>query len=117
VHPIVRQLAGQRIRELPDDAIAIYTVPLLVEANVSLPFDKVVTVEAPEREQVKRMMQNRGMSEQEALARIRNQATPAQRANRADVILNSNQTLPELLADADTLWGQILREASEKQKD
>lgn len=117
VHPIVRQLAGQRIRELPDDAIAIYTVPLLVEANVSLPFDKVVTVEAPEREQVKRMMQNRGMSEQEALARIRNQATPAQRANRADVILNSNQTLPELLADADVLWGQILREASEKQKD
>ena len=117
VHPIVRELAGQRIRELPDDAIAIYTVPLLVEANVSLPFDKVVTVEAPEREQVKRMVQNRGMSEQEALARIRNQATPAQRANRADVILNSNQTLPELLADADALWGQIVREASEKQKD
>jgi dephospho-CoA kinase len=117
IHPIVRELALQRIQALPDSAIAIYTVPLLVEANVSLPFDKVVTVEAPEREQIKRMVANRGMSETDALARIKSQATPAQRANRADVILNSNQTLPELLADADALWAQIVREASEKQND
>jgi len=117
IHPIVRELALQRIQALPDSAIAIYTVPLLVEANVSLPFDKVVTVEAPEREQIKRMVANRGMSEADALARIKSQATPAQRANRADVILNSNQTLPELLADADALWAQIVREASEKQND
>ena len=117
IHPIVRELALQRIQALPDSAIAIYTVPLLVEANVSLPFDKVVTVEAPEREQIKRMVANRGMSETDALARIKSQATPAQRANRADVILNSNQTLPELLADADAIWVQIVREASEKQND
>ncbi len=117
IHPIVRELALKRIQALTDSTIAIYTVPLLVEANVSLPFDKVVTVEAPEREQIKRMVANRGMSEADALARIKSQATPAQRANRADVILNSNQTLPELLADADALWAQIVREASEKQND
>ncbi len=117
IHPIVRELALKRIQALPESTIAIYTVPLLVEANVSLPFDKVVTVEAPEREQIKRMVANRGMSEADALARIKSQATPAQRANRADVILNSNQTLPELLADADALWAQIVREASEKQND
>lgn len=117
IHPRVRELAQQRIQELPADAIAIYTVPLLVEANVSLPFDMVVTVEAPQQEQTKRMVANRGMSEAEALARIKSQATPAQRANRADVILNSNQTLAELLADADALWTRIVREASEKQGD
>ena len=117
IHPIVRELALKRIQALPESTIAIYTVPLLVEANVSLPFDKVVTVEAPEREQIKRMVANRGMSEADALARIKSQATPAQRANRADVILNSNQTLPELVADADVLWAQIVREASEKQND
>ncbi len=117
IHPRVRELAQQRIRELPADAIAVYTVPLLVEANVSLPFDMVVTVEAPQQEQIKRMVANRGMSEAEALARIKSQATPAQRANRADVILNSNQTLAELLADADALWTRIVREASEKQGD
>lgn len=117
IHPRVRELAQQRIQELPADAIAVYTVPLLVEANVSLPFDMVVTVEAPQQEQIKRMVANRGMSEAEALARIKSQATPAQRANRADVILNSNQTLAELLADADALWTRIVREASEKQGD
>ena len=117
IHPRVRELAQQRIQELPADAIAIYTVPLLVEANVSLPFDMVVTVEAPQQEQIKRMVANRGMSEAEALARIKSQATPAQRANRADVILNSNQTRAELLADADALWTRIVREASEKQGD
>lgn len=117
IHPRVRELAQQRIQELPSDAIAVYTVPLLVEANVSLPFDLVVTVEAPEQEQIKRMVASRGMTEAEALARIKSQATPAQRANRADVILNSNQTLDKLLSDADALWSRIAREASEKQSD
>lgn len=114
VHPKVRQLAAERLSVLPPDSIVVYTVPLLVEADVTLPFDKVVTVEAPEQVRIERLIDARGLSEAEARARIKNQASAAERANRADVILNSNQSLQLLLKDAETLWKQIVREASEK---
>jgi dephospho-CoA kinase len=114
VHPRVRQLAEERLNQQKSDAIVVYTVPLLVEADVSLPFDKVVTVEAPERVRIDRLIETRGLSEEQAVARIKNQASPAERANRADAILNSNQSLQLLLKDAESLWKQCVREASEK---
>ncbi len=114
VHPAVRSLASSKIAELPDDSMVIYTVPLLVEASVDLPFDKVVTVEAPQDVRVSRMVKTRGMKPDEALARIRSQASAAARANRADVILNSNQPLALLLKDATQLWRQMSVEAANK---
>ncbi len=114
VHPRVRQLAAEKLNLVPKDSIVVYTVPLLVEADVALPFDKVVTVEAPEQVRIERLIETRGLTKDQAMARIKNQATPAERANRADVILNSNQSLQLLLKDADTLWKQIVREASEQ---
>jgi len=104
VHPLVKQRARELIAAVPETAIVIYTVPLLVEAQVELPFDAVVTIEAPEDERVKRLVKSRGMTETEALSRIRAQATPLERATRADHILSSNQSLALLLHDAEVLY-------------
>lgn len=114
VHPIVRELAAQALADAPAGSILIYTVPLLVEASVDLPFDFVVTVEAPVDKQVERMVKTRGMTAQQASARIAAQASAAERANRADVILNSNQSLGRLLDDAEALWNEIERKAAAK---
>ena len=114
VHPIVRQLAAQALAKIQTHSIAIYTVPLLVEADVQLPFDLVVTVEAPAEKQVERMVKHRGMTPQEARSRIASQATAAMRANRADVILNSNQSLGRLIDDAEQLWREIELKAAAK---
>ena len=114
LHPLIQAETRARLAEQPADAIVVYNVPLLVEAGVDLPFDRVVTVEAPIDDQVKRLTQIRGMEPSEALARIRSQATPAQRANRADFILSSNQDIGLLLKDAGKLWLQFEREAQAK---
>lgn len=114
VHPIVRNLASQAVLSQPEDAIVVYTVPLLVEAGVDLPFDFIITVEAPLNTQVERMVKSRGMSSQQALDRIASQATAAQRANRADVILNSNQSFGQMIDDVDALWHVIQRRATQK---
>jgi dephospho-CoA kinase len=114
VHPLVKARAQQIVADIPLNSIAIYNVPLLVEASVDLPFDLVVTVEAPAKEQIERLKKFRGMAESEAAKRVASQASPAQRANAADVILNSNQDLSLLLKDADSLWLRIQREAFEK---
>lgn len=117
IHPRVKKLAQQLIESQAEDAIVIYNVPLLVEASVDLPFDKIVTVEAPAEKQIDRLVSIRKMDRGEAERRISSQASPAQRANAADVILNSNQDLHKLLKDTDQLWKQIVREASLKQND
>ncbi|CAB4613133.1 MAG: dephospho-CoA kinase [Actinobacteria bacterium] len=113
IHPLVKTLAKERIAELPEQSIVIYNVPLLVEASVDLEFDKVVTVEAPTEKQIERLVNFRNMSVADAAARVAAQATPVQRANAADVILNSNQELQLLLRDARKLWQQIEKEASD----
>jgi dephospho-CoA kinase len=55
------------------------------------------------------------MTAEQAVARIKAQATPAQRANRADIILNSNQSLGRLNDDVEQLWGRISTMAQAKQ--
>jgi dephospho-CoA kinase len=116
IHPLVQAETRRLLEQQPENALVVYNVPLLVEANVALPFDRIVTVEAPLDEQVKRMMGLRGMTLEEAQARIRNQASPAQRANVADFILSSNQSLELLLKDAGKLWLQFEREAEAKRR-
>jgi dephospho-CoA kinase len=107
IHPLVRQRASELLADLPENSMVIYTVPLLVEANVSLPFDVIVSVEAPEADRVKRLVSSRGMSSEQALVRIKSQASAIERAAAADYILNSNQPLPALLADASSLWNKF----------
>jgi dephospho-CoA kinase len=113
IHPLVRQRAEELLGKLPSDSFVVYTVPLLVEAKVSLPFDVVVSVEAPETDRVRRLVDSRGMSSEQAHARIQAQASAIARASRADYILNSNQPLSALLADASKLWNQFQAMAKE----
>ena len=108
IHPLVRQRAQELLSDLPDHSMVIYTVPLLVEANVSLPFDVIVSVEAPETDRVNRLVGSRGLTEEQALARIKSQASAIERAAAADYILNSNQPLVSLLADATALWNKFI---------
>lgn len=103
LHPLI-QGESKRLIKSATTPIVIYVVPLLVEADVDLPFDAVVTVEAPEKDQIARMVKSRGMTPEEALARIRSQASPAARANRANYILNSNQEIELLMRDARRLF-------------
>lgn len=114
IHPLVKLRSRELIATAPKDSIVIYNVPLLVEASVDHPFDYIVTVEAPEDKQIERMVANRGMTREAAVSRIRAQATPVERANVADRILSSNQSIELLLKDADSLYREIESMAAKK---
>ena len=109
LHPLIKERTRQLLSEFPAESIVVYNVPLLVEAAVDHPFDLVVTVEAPEEEQLRRLVETRGLTESEARSRITAQAKPIERAARADRILNSNQDINLLLRDTDALWREILK--------
>ena len=107
IHPLVQKSVREQLEKLPTDSVVVYTVPLLVEANVNLPFDTVVTVEAPEDIRLERLVANRGLTPAQAKSRIDSQAKPIERAAVADYILNSNQSMDLLLSDARALWEEF----------
>jgi len=76
VHPPVKREVDRRVgligRQAPE-AIVILDIPLLFEAGMQGGLDAVILVYASERLQLERLMARDGLTEPEALARIRAQ--------------------------------------------
>ena len=104
IHPRVRAEAAARAAAAPPDAIVVNDVPLLVETGQAPSYHLVLVVTADERARIRRLADTRGMSADEARSRIAAQATPAQRAAAADVLLPNDGSLADLAARVDTLW-------------
>jgi dephospho-CoA kinase len=109
-HPAV----GRRSKELfaaaaaaDPEAIVVYDVPLLVDAGRTDEFDLIVVVNASTETRVNRMIELRGMTRDEAMHRINSQATNTERLAIADVVIDSNGTLEQTLAQADALWEKL----------
>ena len=105
LHPLIQELAKEKTAAI--DGIVVYTIPLLVESNSKLNFDKVVTISCPAEVRIERLI-NRGLSRDEALQRIAAQATDAQREARADVVIDSNCTLEELKTRARETYMELI---------
>ena len=113
LHPLIKARTLERISQSKSD-IVIYIVPLLVEARVDYPFDFVATIEAGTDNQIRRLIDNRGMSFEEANARITAQASEAERVARADVRIDGSLALADLEVAVSKLWNQILLLAAKK---
>lgn len=115
-HPAVKR----RARELMDeaaardpDAVVVYDVPLLVEARVDAEhdFDLVVVVNASTETRIRRLVELRGLSREEAVHRLNSQVSDTERLAIADVVIDSNGTLEETLQQADRLWERLTSSA------
>ena len=105
VHPLVRARAVELIAALPDDAVVVQDIPLLVETGQAGSFDLVLVVEAETDVRVDRLV-GRGLAEADARARIAAQATDAQRRAVADVVLDNSGTPEELAAQVERFWAE-----------
>lgn len=113
LHPLIKARTSQLIQESTKE-IVVYAVPLLVEANVDYPFDMILTVEANPELQIERIVRSRGLSEQEAAARLAAQATKIERAERADFVIDSSGTHTQLETQVQLLWAKIEQAAKDK---
>ncbi|WP_062377672.1 dephospho-CoA kinase [Demequina pelophila] len=106
VHPYVFAMgaAADKRAHADGERVVVHDIPLLVEAAGDDGFDMVVTVEAGQRLRVRRLMEGRGMTHAEALARIRSQASDEERRAAADVVLDGTGTVEELRRQVDELW-------------
>ena len=111
-HPAVWKRARELFAEAESadpDAVVVYDVPLLAEAAADRPitFDLVVVVDASAETRLKRLVELRGLSEDEARHRISSQASDAERLALADVVVDSDGSLAETLAQADALYARV----------
>ena len=108
---IIWPLVGARTAELVDaagpDALVVHDIPLLVETGQAPLYDAVIVVDVPTELQVERMLRDRGMSEEDALARIGAQATREQRLAVATYVIENTGTLDELRARVTDVFRQL----------
>jgi dephospho-CoA kinase len=110
LHPLIRVLAGQRLREAEEndpDAIVVYDIPLLIESKNALKFDQIVVCVAPAELRAERLIEFRGLSREEAERRVSLQASDAERLAIADLVIDTSGTLEHTRQQALDLWNSL----------
>ena len=112
VHPYVRRRSAEIAAGAPEGAVVVHDVPLLVEAGLADRYDLVVVVDVDEETQVRRLTTVRGMSGDDARARISAQADRAARLAVADLVVTNDGSLDDLRQRVDKLWRDLSARAS-----
>src|SRR5690349_18026027 len=66
LHPLIGERTRTLIEAVPPDAVLVHDIPLLVENQLGAGFQLVMVVDAPEPERIRRLVEDRGMSADEA---------------------------------------------------
>lgn len=104
VHPIVGRRTAELVAQAPADAVVVYDVPLLVENDLQDAYDVVVVVDASEQVRLRRLVELRGMAEEDARARMAAQASAERRNAVADVVIANDGGLDALREQVERLW-------------
>jgi dephospho-CoA kinase len=116
VHPLVGERMAELERAVPDGAIVVFDVPLIAENGLAGGFDLVVVVDAPQHTQLDRLVRLRGMTKEQAVARIAAQASRDQRlaiVGDGDIVVDNSGSLAELDRQVGDLWAELRRRAKD----
>jgi dephospho-CoA kinase len=115
LNAIVHPLVGARSRELEAaaaaDAVVIHDVPLLAENALAPLYDLVIVVDASPETQLDRLVRLRGMTEEDARARMAAQATREKRLEIADIVIDNDVPLDDLRRRVTDVWADLVRRA------
>lgn len=104
VHPAVGQRIGELVASSTAAVVVIEAIKLL-EAGLSLRLcDEVWVVTAPRARQLSRLMENRGLSRDEAILRIDAQPSQEVKIAQADVVIDNDGDLDALRQAVQRAW-------------
>jgi len=113
IHPRVARRMAELEQAAGPGAIVVHDVPLIAENGRAGAYDVVVVVDAPPKVQAERLVRRRGMTREQARARMAAQASREQRLAIADIVIDSSGSLTELDRQVGDLWAQLRRRAAE----
>ncbi|MFJ9705545.1 dephospho-CoA kinase [Streptomyces sp. NPDC101234] len=115
LNSIVHPLVGARSRELESaaaaDAVVVHDVPLLAENGLAPLYDVVIVVDAAPETQLDRLVRLRGMTEEDARARMAAQATREKRLEIADIVVDNDVPLDALERRVEEVWVDLVGRA------
>lgn len=113
VHPLVGEWMRAADRTAVDaadgDVIIVHDVPLLAENRRATDFDLVMVVDVPPEIQLERLVAQRGMTPDQARARMAAQASREQRLAVADVVIDNSGSLADLDRRVAEVWTDLTR--------
>jgi dephospho-CoA kinase len=116
LNSIVHPRVAARMREVEDAAgagsVIVHDVPLIAENGLAGSYDVVVVVDLPPRMQLDRLMRLRGMSREQAQARMAAQASREERLAIATIVVDNSGSLAELDRQVGELWTELRRRMS-----
>ena len=110
IHPLVqsRTLAEMEAAGARGDKVVILDVPLLFETGMDVLCDETWVVSASAETQLSRVMQ-RGLTAQQAQARIDSQMSAEERSAKATRIINTDRPVEKTHAELTNLYQQLLK--------
>ncbi|MEN9740833.1 MAG: hypothetical protein RLZ72_1099 [Actinomycetota bacterium] len=111
VHPAIQAELSHRIDTITandPNAVIVYDIPLLVESKRVDEFDSVIVLACDPDVRRQRLIDLRGMTADEADARIAAQATEVERMQVADWIIDTGESLEETIEQVDDVWADIV---------
>jgi dephospho-CoA kinase len=108
-HPAVGAVIAERLAASAEtDDVVVLDIPLLVESsNSAYPLAGIVVVDAPVEVAVQRLVEQRGMAREDALARINAQASREERLARANYVIDNAGTVEQLADAVERCWEWI----------
>jgi dephospho-CoA kinase len=96
IHPRVRERGAEIEASAGPDDVVVHDIPLLAETGQAEGFDAVIVVDVPTQTQVERMVDLRGMTREDAEARVAAQATREERLKIATHVVDNTGTVEDL---------------------
>lgn len=109
-HPRIRERTLERFAEARTDdvSVLVYDMPLLIENGEYKKMDHVLVVDAADEIRIDRLVNSRGLDEEDARRRIAAQISREERLAAADSVVDNSGTRDQLLQQVDTFWEQVV---------
>jgi len=104
VHPAVLEAIRERLQAHPEAPAVVIEAIKLLESGLARACDTLWVVTCSEAEQVRRLMRDRGLSEEEAWVRIRAQPPQAEKIRHADVVIENSGDLEATRRQVEAAW-------------
>jgi dephospho-CoA kinase len=111
LHPRIAELRDRWITEqrAAGAPLVVLEIPLLFEAGLTGSVDRIVLVDAPPEERIRRMVEDRGLSREEALRIVAAQMPSEEKRRRAHHVIDNEGTQEALEEAAATLLERLRR--------
>jgi len=110
LHPPIIEACGRKVGEMREAGVefAVIDAALLLEVDHPLPVDFTIALRCRKEEQVRRLVAKGGATEEEIRMRLERQAGLQDSFSWADIVLDTDGDLADVLAQVDRIVDEVL---------